>query len=160
MTPPATLQPDATTEASPTPDSDDDEGDDDDDSVGGAVTVVTLGTETLEFDTFTGPGCVTIGGQVSGGAAMTGTEVTMNFTIPPEDWETNERFRDPPSISVLDWDSDPTVRWDAWEDDGNVDYTIDESGTSGTATFTSQALRGSADFVSETLPGTFDIDCG
>lgn len=131
-----------------------------DDPGGPAGAVVTVGTETFEFDSIGGRGCVRVGGQVSGGADMTGADVTASFTIPPADWESNDRFNNPPSLSVIDRRSDPAVRWDAGNL-GTVDsYTIDDGGVSGTATFVSERLAGSQDFVSETVSGTFDISCG
>lgn len=133
----------------------------DDESSGAERVVVTIGTETFEFDVIRQPGCVLIGGQVSGSAEMTGGAVTFGFTIPPEDWETNERFRNPPDISLVDESSDPAVLWRAGGPGGNVDsYAIDGGRASGSATFVSEAYRGDPDFVSETASGTFDIDCG
>jgi hypothetical protein len=121
-------------------------------AAGGAV--VAIGSETFEFDAFNAPGCVTIAGQVSGGADLDGGAVRLTFTIPPEDWETNENFNDPPSISITDGRTDPEVRWNAEVDS----YSIDE-GASGSATFVSASMAFSEDFVSETTSGTFDISC-
>jgi hypothetical protein len=133
------------------------------DSAGGAGRVsVTVGAETFEFDEINLPGCVRIGGQVSGSASMTNAEIAVNFTIPPEDWETNDNFRDPPSIAVLDRSSDPAVRWGAGGGvGGSVDsYAIDSGSVSGNATFRSEAITFASGFVSETTSGTFEIDCG
>jgi hypothetical protein len=152
--PASTAADDAATEDAATEDAD---------SAGGAGRViVTIGAETFEFDVIRLPGCVRIGGQVSGSAAMTDAAVTVNFTIPPEDWETNDNFGNPPSIAVLDRSSEPAVRWGAGEGvGGSVDsYAIDGGSVSGNATFRSEAITFASGFVSETTSGTFEIDCG
>ena len=128
--------------------------------------VVTIGTETFEFESL--DQCVTIGGQISGGASLTDAEVHLSFTIPPEDWETNERFNNPPSISIEDRRSVPNVQWYARSDGSlppdaanQVDsYTIEGRHTSGEVTFRSQSITGGVSIESETAPGTFEIDCG
>lgn len=121
--------------------------------------VLTIGTETLEFDSI--DRCVTIGGQVSGGAESTNGEVQLSFTIPPEDWETNENFRNPPSVSVIDRGTEPEIRWSAGATGGQVDsFSIDGESAAGEATFVSESITFSEGFVSETVSGTFDISCG
>ncbi len=121
---------------------------------GPAGVVVTIGAETFEFDDLGPLGCVRVGGQVSGGGDISGSEVMVSFTIPPEDWETNDRFRNPPRISVIDRRSAAVVQWVAdGETSGGVEsYAIDAQGVEGTATFVS------LDGVTES--GSFDIDCG
>lgn len=122
---------------------------------------VVIGDETFEFDGIDAPGCVRIGGQVSGGASVADRSVRLTFGIPPEDWETNERFNDPPVISIFDARTDPEVRWASGLAGGQVDtYTIDDGGAQGSATFTSESLIFTEGFVSESVAGTFEIACG
>jgi hypothetical protein len=130
--------------------------------------IVTIGTETFEFDVL--GNCVTIGGQVTGDAELADAEVKVEFEIPPEDWETNDSFKNPPSIHLLDARADPNVRWDARNDPSvpapaalasSLDsYTIEGTHARGQATFRSGTPSGAVGFVSETMMGAFDFDCG
>lgn len=108
--------------------------------------------------------CSTSRGQVSGNTRLADDEVWINFSIPPEDWETNENFNNAPDMSVSDNRQLPNVQWRAKYDasvPGSLDYTIEGSRVTGSAIFTSvaPASRG-LEFESETVKGTFDIDCG
>jgi hypothetical protein len=127
---------------------------------------VTIGDEEFELDN--SGRCVTIGGQVSGGASAHNGSVDVSFTIPPEDWETNEHFNNPPTISVIDRRSEPNLQWTARanpnlpaEEAPGVDSYTSEGGRAyGEATFRSAPLTGPADPADQAVGGTFDFDCG
>jgi hypothetical protein len=122
--------------------------------------VVTIGDETFEFDGFDAPGCVRMGGQVSGGSSLGDQSTWITFTIPPEDWETNEHFDDPPVVSLFNAQDGPEIRWASGLGGGQIDsYTIDGAGARGSGTFTSESMGVSENFVSETVEGSFEIFC-
>lgn len=131
-----------------------------DTTVGKQGVVVTIGDETFEFDGFDAPGCVRMGGQVSGSSSLGDRSTWFTFTIPPEDWETNEHFHDPPVVSLFNAQDGPEIRWASGLGGGQIDsYTIDDAGARGTGTFTSESMGVSEDFVSETVEGSFEIIC-
>lgn len=126
--------------------------------------VVTIGGQTYEFSlagtltidstTYVGR-CLTWGGSVGGnGYAADGSDITLNFEMPPLGWEDAPDEWDPPSISVEDNPAD--IQWDAsqWTDGTVTSFEVDDTRASGTATFVNMwAADGRA------VEGTFQVDC-
>lgn len=145
--------------------------------------VVTVGTKKYEFSTddiFGIDRCLTLFGVVAGnGEASDGSDVEINFDVPPVGYENQRGFEDydPPSIEVED--KDTGQRWMAGGDlswlgeppspgESQIDsYTTQGGAASGTATF--MDINAYSDFVfrsgggaerPEPVTGTFEVHCG
>ena len=158
---------------------DNNDGDDGDDDGGGAATAsVTIGSDTWTFDLDSRfAACIALGGAVGAvGPAADGSDVTVDISLPPEDWESD--------TSDDGWEA-PTVRVDddvnnrQWRAGGDIieqmlasrddadgvsqvdSFSIDRDSGSGTATFIDQRAISFAagDALPESVQGTFEVSC-
>ncbi|MCD9624872.1 hypothetical protein [Rhabdothermincola salaria] len=140
---------------------------------------VTIGNTTYEFElggnstvgstTYMGV-CQTLFGMIAGtGYDTEGRAITIDFEIPPPDWETYEdgRFEDsPPRIEIENSDDD--TGWLAGQtraglDAGSsqiVDWESDGDRASGTATFVAMEPWGAPVEGAEPVTGSFELGCG
>lgn len=158
----------------------DDGGDDDGDAPGSESATVTIGDETWEFELSSRfAACIALGGAIGAvGPAADGTSVTVDISLPPEDWESQPAGDwDAPSLRIndkatdRDWRAGGDIMADvlagvgASEDLSMVtSFSIDGSSASGTASFVEMRALQLAGASGEALPdavqGTFEVSCG
>lgn len=135
---------------------------------------MTIGDERYEFDLVSGwSQCITMGGAIGGAGNSVEGNAQVDFTLPPEGWESLDDDWEPPYLRVDDDDADTSWRagdevvmgWDGIDEDMSevTSYTIDGRSASGTAMFvdlTQAMLAGIDGSEIESVSGTFEISCG
>lgn len=128
------------------------------------------GTSTVGGTTYLGV-CQTLFGLVAGGGYdVNGQAITIEFDIPPEDWETYDDGRFDTSSPRIEIEIDDNGGWTAdqtlgenqpeWAGKSQIDsWVSDGVKTSGTATFIPVLGFGSPEDGAEPVQGTFEIGC-